>query len=294
VSQTASSPAIEIGRAAPLSEVRPTWAPRWCWIASYPKSGNTWLRLFVSAYFFGDGEVGINAPAGALAGDLNENAYRAVTAGELETLDPYTCFVVRPAALHWLAEKLGGDAFVKTHCARARVAGNDLIPEHMTRGALYVVRDPRDVAASFAEHNGTSIDLAIARMADRHSFLETKQMYHFLDGWSDHVRSWTAPAPFEVEVLRYEDICADPLAAFAQVVRFLTGGKEPDTELLARSVEAVSLAGLKGQEAAAPKGFREARPGRSFFGGQREAPTDLQRARIERDHGEVMARFDYL
>ena len=173
-----------------------------------------------------------------------------------------------------------------------------LVTPEVTAGAIYLVRDPRDVAVSYAHHLGLPLDAVIALMADPAAAAggDERHVYQYLGTWSAHVQSWTPrPDPRRL-VLRYEDLLADPARGFGDVIRLL--GQEPPADLLARAVRFSGFDTLRAQEAA--HGFGEApRTLPAFFragraGQWREAMTRAQADRIARDHGAVMARFGYL
>ncbi len=189
--------------------------------------------------------------------------------------------------------------FVKTHNAKLHVEGAPLITPEVTAGAIYVVRDPRDVAVSYSRHRGRSIDDTIAFMADPEAATggTDKAIYERLGGWSEHVHSWTNARDPRVLVVRYEAMIGAPEAIFGALVRWL--GQEPPQERLNRAIRFSAFDELRAQEQA--KGFKErvADSTGPFFGtGQpghwRSVLSPAQQAQIERDHGTMMQRFRYL
>lgn len=276
--------------------VRSEVATKIWWLASYPKSGNTWLRMFLSAYRHG-GVVDINQPSGLLVDDIQPYFTHVCSPKPVQDLNDGERMLLRPAALLHLVsvQKEGRPLFVKTHFANCRIAGVDAIPATLTHGAVYLVRDPRDVAVSFAEHKSAQIDEVIEGMGRDNNMLRREPLYQVLSTWSAHVKSWTRARGMDVLVVRYEDMVAAPRQAFAGILSFLR--HEVDDTLLDKAVEATEFACLQQQETAS--GFREKAGGESFFtrgrpGGWRDALTDAQAARIETDHGAIMREFGYL
>ncbi len=269
------------------------------WIASYPKSGNTWVRAFLHNYIRqGNAPYDINALTDLTAADTNAERY--------QRYDP------RPASRYSIADVqrmrrlVHRDltaldktlVFVKTHNARLQVAGAPLVTPEVTAGAIYVVRDPRDVAVSYSAHLGRSIDETIARMADPDAATggTDAKVYERHGSWSMHVQSWTHPPDPRTRVLRYEALVAAPEAVFAQLIGWL--GQPPPAARLQRAIRFSDIAELRAQEAA--KGFKERVAGSTapFFGaarpgGWRAVLSTAQQARIERDHGPTMARLGY-
>lgn len=272
------------------------------WLASYPKSGNTWLRAFIcNLRADRESPLGINElDSDRIASDrrwIDETlgfSSADLTWDEIEMLRPavYRWFMARPYT-----------GYHKVHDAWTRASdGTPLFDAGGCSGVVYVLRNPLDLAASFANHRGTDVDEAIALMGDPQAALSDmahqlrRQTRQRLLTWSGHVRSWLDHSGLRCHVLRYEDMLARPQEVFAAAADFLGLPAEP--ERVARAVRHSSFAELSGQEAAG--GFRE-RPivAERFFrrgarGGWREELTPEQVARIVDDHGEVMARFGYL
>jgi aryl sulfotransferase len=270
------------------------------WLASYPKSGNTWLRAFVAALVSGE-PVDINKLTflGGIASDrFGFDEALGVAAAEL-TLEQQTN--LRPRAYEIWAAEAQRPLYCKAHdCHHLTPAGEPLFPTKATRGAVYIVRDPRAVAVSLAHHTGRTIDAEIARLADSGASFSNAQdrldlqLQQRLGTWSGHVQSWLA-APFPVHVVRYEDMHANPAAAFGAIARFLDLPHDPEN--IAAAIAATTLSRLQEQERAS--GFVE-RPRHSaaFFrdgrvDGWRTALTPEQAARIVEAHGAVMRQWGY-
>lgn len=268
------------------------------WLASYPKSGNTWLRAFLANYFIDSPQpVSINEMQKISFGDSSAPSY-----AELGGCDPV---LLTPAQLAPLRDRhlarVSGNApvnFVKTHNANIRVSGRLLIPPRLTKAAVYVLRDPRDLVVSYADHFALSPAGAAAAIAEKGNRVpaSARTVTQFLGDWSSHVRGWTRAKGFPVLVLRYEDMLADPRAAFERVLRLI--GAPVDTCVLDQATRFASFEVLAAQEVA--QGFREkgstqARFFRKGAAGQwREVLPPEVVARIEAEHGEQMRRHGYL
>jgi aryl sulfotransferase len=272
------------------------------WLASYPKSGNTWMRILLSNYL-GDSEQ--PADINALEGDgisSSRDLFDGSVGVRSASLPDGTVERLRPEVYRYAARSVSSTIRVKAHDAYHRVPGGEpLFPADVSRGAVYLVRDPRDVAVSQSHHAGRPVEAAVARLNDPAGALAAKhrvaQLPQRMGSWSDHVRSWADQTELPVHVVRYEDLLADTAAELAAVLTF--AGHEPDPDRLRHAVEASSMPRLQAQEEAAS--FRE-RPRRNtgrFFrrgvaGGWRDdlAP-ELARA-VEDAHRDVMVRFGYL
>lgn len=273
------------------------------WLASYPKSGNTWLRAMLTNLLHAPGDdFSVNALAGGITGgdrhaldDACAISSAEMTAAELL---PYRALLHRQ-----MAAEAAAPFFVKTHDQYALGAdGTALFPADASRAAIYIVRNPLDVALSFAHHSQQDLDATIARMADRHATLNVwpDRISDFLPvhlgRWSDHVAGWTQQQAIRVCLLRYEDMLADPAMALKRVADAV--GIDTNPEAVAAAVAASSLENLQLREAA--EGFSE-KPANmpAFFRSGRAGEwtavlSEAQVARIVADHRAQMAALDYL
>ena len=137
------------------------------WLASYPKSGNTWFRVFLTNLRGEEGgPANINklhsAPIASARGIFDDEA-----GVEASDLTPDEIDRLRPEIYTHLAKQAEETLFMKVHDA---CTSNDknipLFPKEATAGAIYIIRNPLDVVVSFADHSGWDYDKAILRMAD--------------------------------------------------------------------------------------------------------------------------------
>jgi hypothetical protein len=270
------------------------------WIASYPKSGNTWVRAFLHNYIRQPhAPYDINRLTDLTAADTNAERYRR---HDPRPASQYTIADVqrmRPLVHRDLTALDSTLVFVKTHNAMLQVAGAPLVTPEVTAGALYILRDPRDVAVSYSRHLGRSIDETIAFMADPNAATggTDAKVYELHSSWSVHVHSWTSNPDPRIHVVRYETMIETPESAFGAQIDWL--GQAPSPERLARAIRFSAFDELSAQEQA--KGFKErvAESTAPFFGaGQaghwRRVLSPAQQAQIEGDHGAMMRRFGYL
>jgi hypothetical protein len=169
-------------------------------------------------------------------------------------------------------------------------------------GAILIVRDPRDIAPSLANHRRVSIDTAITHMNDpmRASHDKPGRLYALfrqkLRGWSGHARSWLEQTDLPVHLVRYEDMKADTAGTFGRALEF--AGEPAGREDIRRAVAFADFAELRRQEQ--ENGFCQnpQRPGGPFFrrgeaGAWRDELTAKQVARIEAVHTPMMRRLGY-
>jgi len=273
------------------------------WLASYPKSGNTWVRAFLYGLYhaiLGDlaDDIDINKMDDLSVNDRDADHFRKYLSAPPESVDSLEIAEARPKVQADIAREANGTVLIKTHNALAYDRGFPLINLDVSAGAVYLVRNPLDVAISFAHFRNVPIDTVIADMATPGSGVGSNNtlVYYTADTWSTHVRSWTERPNPVVLVVRYEDLLAEPRDGFAAIARHVR--MAPTPEQLDQAIELASFRRLRKAEAAG--GFRE-RPEHAerFFregraGQWREVLTPSQVDRIVADHGEQMARFGYL
>lgn len=268
------------------------------WIASYPKSGNTWLRKFLQAYVCGP-PFRLNEYHPRFRGDLQPEDWQGVSRTPITALGTVDHLSLRHAALWNAAQAVRGRVYMKTHHALVPQLGVEMIPQALSEGAVYLVRDPRDLAISYAHHFGVDTDTAIVHIACEQNMVFDEAMpvlFHGIGSWSQHVRGWSErDYPLPRLVVRYERMVSAPKTTFRRILKFL--GLRPDAERLAHALEATSFENLQRQEA--KRGFTEqSRKNGRFFrkgapGEWRDALSPEQVARIEATHGPMMRKFGY-
>lgn len=269
------------------------------WLASYPKSGNTWTRAFLINYLFDTKEpVPINQIHRLGMGDAITKAYQMITKGPFDPANVQQIIAQRPAVLRGIAANEADMNFVKSHNMNAVVLGQPLVPKALTKSAIYILRDPLDMVLSFARHYGHSADTAIdaVRRADHVVQGDRNSVTQFVGGWSEHVTGWVDTRDFPVHVMRYEDLLANPRECFGQLIEFL--GFPLADDRLDRAIRHASFDELSKQEKKSGFVERSQKSDRFFHTGQsgqwKTILTADQIARMRKDHGAVMKRFGYL
>jgi hypothetical protein len=283
------------------------------WLASYPKSGNTWLRLLIGNLWAEDDEAtGLSLlHRGGLASDRGD--FDRIVLVDSGLLTHNEIDLLRPRAYEAIARGAFGDQigrseadpirFVKVHDAyTTNLSGEPLLGgSNAASGAIVIVRDPRDVAPSLAHHMNFSVDDAIAFMNDdgaancKSTNAQDNQLRQKLCSWSGHVASWLEQNDLPVHVICYEDMQKDAAGELRRALAF--AGLPATGEQINRAVASSDFAVLRQQEQ--QKGFTEApRLGVTFFrrgeaGSWRDELTCEQVIRIEERHGETMLQLGY-
>jgi aryl sulfotransferase len=270
-------------------------------IASYPKSGNTWMRIFFEKLQRGS-DFSINDLDGNFHGILLRVLFDRLAPVNAADLLPREVEFFLPGVFRHLAAEIEGQEFVKVHeTARLTELGEWLIPPECVQSAIYLARHPYDVAVSTAHHFNIGVDEAVAYMADERTkpYARTRlpePLPQYFGSWSGNVESWLDDAPYRVTFARYEDLLADPVAHFQRLARAV--GFNAETEAISKIVEASRFERLQQEEK--ELGFVE-RPKTSdvFFRAGRSMSwvgilDTALRERLCRDHGRVMERLGYM
>lgn len=273
------------------------------WLASYPKSGNTWLRAFLAA-LLGDGTVDIND----MKSDgiySSRSTFSHFTDLDSTLLTNEEIALLQPAVYQDYADTSPEDRlFIKIHDAYTYNTSNvPIIPTAGTFGIIYIIRNPLDIAGSLANHLQTSLDFAVKQLNTFPKSINrpqgylntTEQLDQLLLNWSEHVASWIDQKNCPVLTIRYEDMITDALQTFSGCCAFI--GLEYNESEIAGAITASAFDNLKQQEE--EKKFKEKKIGSSFFrqgkmGLGRSELSETQIRSIIAAHSGIMSKFGYL
>ncbi|MEE8506681.1 MAG: sulfotransferase domain-containing protein [Kiloniellales bacterium] len=268
------------------------------WLASYPKSGNTWARAFLHNLLMNrEQPSNINELYTFCLGEDKAEYYNQFDPRPLSTLTAKEVAELRPKVHDLLTKAHPDSVFVKTHNFLGEYEGVPLVTMECTAGAVYIIRNPLDVAISYARHYGISTDEGIEHLGNpvMGSATTDRVVRQVYGSWSTNVKSW-AQHPFpSLHVMRYEDMYDRPFKTFGDLGRFL--GLNPPRERLRRAIRNCSFKVLQRQErthgfierSTHARFFREGKPGQ-----WRKVLSEEQIKRIISDHREQMERFDYV
>ena len=272
------------------------------WLASYPKSGNTWFRAFLANLLYKkDKPADINELEGSPIAS-NRQIFDEATGLSSSDLTVDEIDNLRPLVYDYIARNSSEIVFHKIHDAVTLTSeGLSLIPADATLGAIYFIRNPLDVAVSFAHHANLNLDAIVTAMNNNeYAFCSKTSRLHMqlrqkLLSWSNHYLSWTEQSDFPVIVIKYEDMMLNTFDTFSEAIKFC-GFKFSESEIR-EAIQKSSFSELQKQEK--EKGFREKSPGsESFFrkgkiGSWKEELPDHLAEMIINDHREVMSRLGY-
>jgi hypothetical protein len=272
------------------------------WLASYPKSGNTWFRSFLTA-LLKEKEVDLNQMVtdGIFSG---KNYIENVLDLNADYLSRTQIESYQRIAFNYLSDTSKKQLFIKIHDAFtfSENDGLPLIPEQPTQIAIYFVRNPLDVALSLANHIGKSVEKAIEKFivnssggfATLQNFANT-QFHQPLGTWSMHVESWLTKPKFPVHFMRYEDMKAKPFETFKAAIQAI--GLNYNDEQIKFAIEETKFEKLQKKEQ--EKGFKEKQiPASNFFfkgqvGRWKEELSSEQIEKIRQANEPMMRHFGY-
>ena len=270
------------------------------WLASYPKSGNTWVRVFLENVMSNqDVPASINGLSTRYG--INRRTFDHLTGVDSAHLlvEEVNTLWVDVATKFSAASK--HPTILKTHASYKPKEQNPFLVNEAARCAIYLLRNPLDVCPSFAKHLGRNIDETIELMRDE-GYLRCQsyrrwrvEMGECVSSWSMNAETWIANRDYPVLIVRYEDLRGNPALWFKKIVEFL--GVAVTEKALARAIDFSCLERLQEQEAR--EGFREKGSqsdrffGTGIVGGWRNELSRAQAQQIVKNHGEVMERLGY-
>ena len=175
------------------------------WIASYPKSGNTFIRSFLASYYF------------SKKGKFNFNLLMNLPQFPSTRFAKKDCALYIEAAQNWIQNQnyffdKKKFFFLKTHNSLNNYYGNNFTAKEQTIGAIYIVRDPRNVITSMCNHYSFDLNYALEKMLDKNASLSQRAAdgdcsnFTYLGAWDEHYKSWRDNKSFKVMFIKYEDL----------------------------------------------------------------------------------------
>ena len=200
------------------------------WIASYPKSGNTWIRSLLSSYLFSkDGKFSFKllknieqfSSKNFLSDKLKSSNYQAIIS---KNWIPSQKIINRDKKIHIL----------KTHNALCSINGNNFTDSFNTTAVIYIVRDPRNLITALSHHYELSLDEAFSFLTNKRKIIfpvniennekniKESEDFNFLGDWSTHYQSWKNINFCPIKIIKYEDCLIDAQKVFVSTLNFLS------------------------------------------------------------------------
>ena len=207
---------------------------KWFWLSSYPKSGNTWLRLIIGGLCFTESgkienfEILKKIPKFDILKNFeftkNISAKDYDTIFSNKTFDEnmfLTYFKYTIEAQKRINIKGGNFTFFKTHNARVKVNDTFYTNEDTSLGFIYVSRDPRDVIISYSEYLGQKYDETLDFMINgqlRNPKKIEGKLPEIILNWGDHYNSWKNFKSVPSLFLKFENIKENPDEEISKII----------------------------------------------------------------------------
>ena len=228
------------------------------WIASYPKSGNTYLRSFISSYYFSKkGKFDFDLLLNILQFPSIKFSKKKINS-EME------------ASQNWIYNQqqfFSGDKihFIKTHSSLNQYNGNNFTNKNLSLGAIYIVRDPRNLITSMTHHYSLNYEQAYLKLINENQTLLEKSSdgdfsnFTFLGSWSSHYKSWQNTNEFKTLFIKYEDLEDNKYDTFKKIITFIDSLKTNKSSInekkLINSINSTNFSNLRNKEE--NEGFEE-------------------------------------
>ena len=231
------------------------------WIASYPKSGNTWLRSLLSAYYY--------SSDGNFNQKLLKNISQFPQKHHFANFD-YNPKIVTDTSRFWIKaqNEINRDSklkFFKTHNILGAINNNNFTNKENSIGGIYLVRDPRNIITSLQNHFELNKDEALKFMLSEKKYLYDYNQandfsdFQFISSWEKNYNSWAKQDIFPIKVIKYEELMNNTFETFKEIILFIekiTKIKKIFIESKAKnSIQSTSFNKMKKIEQS--KGFKE-------------------------------------
>lgn len=187
------------------------------WLASYPKSGNTYVRAFLSTYYFSE------------SGEFDFSQISKIDQFPHEKFFKEKANNIYEASKQWLPiqKEINKDKrirFFKTHSFLGNYQGNQFTSPETTLGAIYIVRDPRNVLSSLKNHYSFDDDEALKMIKDKTRSLMSNNGSHasltYISSWAENYLSWFRNNQFRRLFIKYEDLITNKYETFRDIIVF--------------------------------------------------------------------------
>ncbi len=231
------------------------------WCASYPKSGNTWVRAIIASLVYSKNGI------------FNFDMLRKVSLFPKrfyfkDFISDYSD--LKKISQYWInaQEKINSDGklkIYKTHNGNYNFLGNDFTNKKNTAGVIYIVRDPRNVIASISNHYQLNLQESVNFLLDEKRFLYNKNdpndlseenIITLLGSWKSHYNSWKISS--NSILIRYEDLLTNTKLEIKKISDFIKKyiDFEINNEKIQNILKSTSFEKLKAMEE--KEGFEEA------------------------------------
>ena len=194
------------------------------WIASYPKSGNTWVRSIVSSLIYSESGIFDFKQLTKISQFPNKEYFKEFTNdfGDINQIKKY-----------WITaqDRINLDnriKFFKTHHINCKIGDNSFTNKDNTKATIYIVRDPRNLINSISNHYGKTIEesykfLTTSRFiggGQNLGGIKENDLLTLLGTWSDHYKFWTRNNE-NLLIIKYENLINNTKKELERLIIFL-------------------------------------------------------------------------
>ena len=273
-------------------------------VASYPKSGNTWIRAVLEQLRRGpEWTFSINKMPAGFYGFTRRVLFDSISPVNAADLFFDEIENNMPDIYRTMIAEDPSTQIIKVHDDLHRTPNGEwLYPPDAIYSVIYAVRHPYDVAVSFANHMNLPVEEAVRLMQDGDVASHVTDelplpLPQHVGSWTSNIASWIDNPPHSVTLVRYEDMYERPVEEFSRLAD--VAGFTVSREEVSRAVGGADFDKLRSEEQTS--GFRERPPtSENFFrAGRPRSWTEEKlnkglRDRIAQDHAPMMERLGYL
>ena len=195
------------------------------WLASYPKSGNTLVRALLSSYFFSNDGIFNFEIIKNIKQFPNSKLFENIGVDLSNDNDVIKNYIKAQASIN----KKSSIQFLKTHSYLFNINKNPFTDLNNTLGAIYIVRDPRNVVTSYAHHDTITIDESLKRMINNiqiggnlNSNNTSDRTKVYLGSWGSNFKSWKSFEKIgKYLLIKYEDLINNKEETFKKILIFI-------------------------------------------------------------------------
>ncbi len=222
------------------------------WLASYPKSGNTWVRSIISSLLYSD-DGNFNFELMLKVSQFPEKKYFKNFVNDFGNFNEIKENWISAQDMINLDNQI---KILKTHQGKYTVGKDNFTNDQNTLATIYMVRDPRTLISSISNHYTLTIDkasdfLMTPQIIGNSKRWEEKEtgMQCLLGKWNDHYRSWTKNKN-NLLLIKYENLIQNPENELKKIINFLKKylNIETDNNKNKKILETTSFENLKEME----------------------------------------------